>query len=121
MYFLMFDSPHLIKCVRNNLMKYSFQFGQHVATWKDTEAEEIHHCPFEFNGAAKVTGRIKCLKGWLITLNAILLIWEHVKTNHDFRFLLTRRSNTDPLEKIFGTIRQGGGVVQRQPNTSTVF
>ena len=27
MYFLMFDPPHLIKCVRNNLMKYSFQFA----------------------------------------------------------------------------------------------
>ena len=122
MYFLMFDPPHLIECVRNNLMKYSFQFGQHVATWKNTEAEEIHHCPFEFNGAAEVTGRIKCLKGWLITLNAILLIWEHVKTNHDFSFLLTRRSNTDPLENLFGTIRRGGGgVEQRQPNTSTVF
>lgn len=34
----MFDPPHLIKCVRNNLMKYSFPFGQHVATWKDIEA-----------------------------------------------------------------------------------
>ena len=42
-----------------------------------------------FNGAAEVTGRIKCLKGWLITLNAIILIWEHLKTNHDFKFLLT--------------------------------
>ena len=38
MYFLMFDPLHLIKCVRNNLMKYSFQFGQHVAAWKDIEA-----------------------------------------------------------------------------------
>ena len=37
-YFLMFDPPHLIKCVRNNLMKYSFKFDQHVATRKDIEA-----------------------------------------------------------------------------------
>ena len=213
MYFLMFDPPHLIKCVRNNLMKYSFQFGQHVATWKDIEAiyekdsslpirstpklteKHIHPNNFQkmkvklatqvlshtvaaslcmhvsvgalpstamgtaefiqkfdsvfdcvnsstlhstkkfkcaltdqtthqkfmkeaisfikelkvFNGAAEVTGRIKCLKGWLITLNAILLIWEHLKTNHDFKFLLTRRLNTDPLENFFGTIRQQGG------------
>ena len=178
MYFLMFDPPHLIKCVRNNLMKYSFQFGQHVATWKDIEAvyekdsslpirstpklteKQIHPNNFQkmkvklatqvlshtvaaslcmhvsvgalpssamgtaefiqkfdsvfdcvnsstlhstkkikcaltdqtthqkfmkeaisfikelkvFNGVAEVTGRIKCLKGWLITLNAILFI-----------------------------------------------
>ena len=25
--FLMFDPPHLIKCIRNNLMKYSFKFA----------------------------------------------------------------------------------------------
>ena len=72
-----------------------------------------------FNGAAEVTGRIKCLKGWLITLNAILFIWEHLKTNHDFKFLSTCL-NTDPLENFFGTTRQQGGG-QRQPNTSTVF
>ena len=77
-----------------------------------------------FSGAAEVTGRMKCLKGWLITSNAILLIWEHLKTNHDFKFLLTRRLNTDRLENFFGTIRQQGGGWgggQRQPNTSTVF
>ena len=49
MYFLMFDPPHLIKCVRNNLMKYSFQFGQHVATWRilRLSMKKIHHCPFD--------------------------------------------------------------------------
>ena len=36
-YFLIFDPPHLIKCVRNNLMKYCFRFGQYVASWKDIE------------------------------------------------------------------------------------
>ncbi|CAB3997362.1 Hypothetical predicted protein [Paramuricea clavata] len=37
-YFLMFDPPHLIKCIRNNLMKYIFKFGNLVASWKDIEA-----------------------------------------------------------------------------------
>ena len=41
-YFVMFDPPHLIKSVRNNLMKYSFRFGQHVATWKDIELPWEH-------------------------------------------------------------------------------
>jgi hypothetical protein len=27
-----------------------------------------------YNGDTEVTGRIKCLKGWLVTLNAILLM-----------------------------------------------
>ena len=36
-YFLMFDPQHLLKCVQNNLMKYSFKLGQHIAKWKDIE------------------------------------------------------------------------------------
>jgi hypothetical protein len=43
------------------------------------------------------------------TLNAILQIWEHLKTMHDFKFLLTRRLNSDPIENFFGAIRQQGG------------
>ena len=212
--FLMFDAPHLIKSVRNNLMKYTFRFGEdHVASWKDVEAvyardsalpirstpklTEKHIRPNNFNrmkvklatqvlshtvaaaictyvsvgalpscamgtaefiekfdsifdcvnsstlhstkvlkcalsdqtkhqdfmkeaidlikelkvfyGNEEVTGCIKCLKGWVMTLNAILLIWEHLRTTKDFKFLLTRRLNTDPIENFFGTIRQQGG------------
>ena len=33
--YLMFDPPHLIKCVRNNLMKYTFKFNQFTAKWQD--------------------------------------------------------------------------------------
>ena len=36
--FLMFDPPHLIKSIRNNLMKYSFKFAKYVASWSDIEA-----------------------------------------------------------------------------------
>ena len=35
--FLMFDPPHLIKSIRNNLMKYSFKFAKYVASWSDIE------------------------------------------------------------------------------------
>ena len=62
-----------------------------------------------FEGNKEVTGRIKCLKGWLITIKAVLLIWNLLQKNHGFRFLLTRRLNTDPLENFFGFIRQQGG------------
>ena len=31
----MFDPPHLIKCIRNNLIKYTFKFRQYTATWQD--------------------------------------------------------------------------------------
>ena len=212
-YFLMFDPPHLIKCIRNNLIKYTFRFGNLVANWKDIEffynkdkeltirsahkltdkhihpnnfnkmkvkyatqvlshtvaaslctyislgvlppsamgtaqfilkfdtlfdsvnssklhspkklkipiSETSNHVNFfheaidfisslkVYNGNTEVTGRIKCIKGWLITINAIILIWKHLQQHHNFKFLFTRRLNTDPLENFFGTIRQQGG------------
>ena len=181
-YFLMFDPAHLIKCIRNNLMKYTFKFGSLVASWKDIEAfynkdkqltirsahkptdkhiqpnnfnkmkvkyatqvlshtvaaslctyislgvlppsamgtaelilkfdnlfdsvnssklhspkklktpitETSNHASFfneaiafisslkVFDGSTEVTGRIKCIEGWLITINAIILIWKHL-------------------------------------------
>ena len=63
-----------------------------------------------FNGNQEVKGRTKCPKGWVMTVNAIpILIWEHLKKTRDFKFLLTRRLNTDPIENFFGTIRRKGG------------
>ena len=56
------------------------------------------------DGVNVVTSRIKCLQGWLVTLNAILQIWDHQKTKYEFKFLLTRRLNTDPIENFFGGI-----------------
>ena len=57
----------------------------------------------------ELTGRIQCLNGLVVTINAIRLIWNHLHQNHGFKFLLTRRLNTDPIENFFGTIRQLGG------------
>lgn len=43
-----------------------------------------------------------------ITLNTIAMIWNDLKQNHSFKFIFTRRLNTDPLENFFGSIRQQG-------------
>ena len=63
------------------------------------------------NGAtgADVTNSLKCLKGFLITLQGILILWSDLKNDHSFKFLLTRRLNQDPLENFFGSVRQQGG------------
>ena len=39
------------------------------------------------NGNKDVTTRIKSMKGWLVTLNAIISIWNELKTLHNFQFL----------------------------------
>ena len=61
------------------------------------------------DGSRVVTSRMKYLQGWLVTQNAILQIWEHLSTHHNFKFLLTRRLNSDPIENFLGAVRQQGG------------
>ena len=56
-YFLMFDPPHLIKCIRNNLMKYSFKFGNLVASWKDIEVFYDKDKSLTIRSAPKLTER----------------------------------------------------------------
>ena len=36
-YFTIYDPPHLLKSVRNNLLKYIFQYEEHLAKWSDIE------------------------------------------------------------------------------------
>ncbi|KAG0437470.1 hypothetical protein HPB47_017434 [Ixodes persulcatus] len=49
------------------------------------------------------------IKGWQITVSAILLFWEDVHQNCDTEVLLTRRLNQDPIENLFATVRQQHG------------
>ena len=56
--FFMFDPPHLIKSVRNNLMKYSLRFGEHVASWKVIEAVYGRDSALPIRSAPKLTENI---------------------------------------------------------------
>lgn len=56
-----------------------------------------------------ITAQVKCFHGWQSNINALLLLWNDLSSNHGFKFLLTRRLNQDPLENFFGVIRQAGG------------
>lgn len=55
-----------------------------------------------------VTNRLKFIKCWSVTINSLLKLWETLPRN-DFKYLKTRRLNTDCLENFFGAIRQQGG------------
>ncbi|KAL1489139.1 hypothetical protein ABEB36_014082 [Hypothenemus hampei] len=49
-----------------------------------------------------------CQKGWITSLNAIMGIWEYLKSE-GFHSLKTRSLNQDPLENAFGNVRAGCG------------
>ncbi|KAH8018408.1 hypothetical protein HPB51_005821 [Rhipicephalus microplus] len=49
------------------------------------------------------------IKGWQITIKALLLLWQDLQTEFGFSNLLTRHLQEDPLENFFATIRQKHG------------
>ena len=214
-YFTIYDPPHLLKSVRNKLMKYNFGFDNKIARWKDiinfykkdeklptrlapkltekhldpngfskmrvklaaqvlshsvaaaiytyvslgalpsqgigtaellARVDEIFDCcnspsfydkrikrrlltpssphvevlrnGITFFQSIKVvnpstgedrTGLLKCLKGWCLTLSAILSLWQTLYSEGVASFIVTRQLNQDPLENFFGSIHQHGG------------
>ena len=55
-------------------------------------------------------------KGWIVSINSLLMLWDDLKAE-GFKFILTRRLNQDPLENYFGKIRMGGGCNTDPPIT----
>lgn len=55
--YLMFDPPHLIKCIRNNLMKYTFTFGHYTAKWQDIVAFYNKDKEMPIRAAPKLTDK----------------------------------------------------------------
>lgn len=49
------------------------------------------------------------IRGWLVTIQAALMLWEDLHKNFNFTCLLTRRLQQDSLENLFGTLRQKHG------------
>lgn len=59
-----------------------------------------------FNNQSKdVSGQMKFITGFKISINSIIHLWDFLKSKN-VTFLFTRRLNQDPLENLFGIIRQ---------------
>ena len=53
--------------------------------------------------------RPPCLKGWELSIHALLLVWEFLHEEYDLKFLLTGRINPDPVENLSSVITGKGG------------
>ena len=49
------------------------------------------------------------LDGWMLDINALLMLWEDLHSTHGLKFLLTNRLNQDCVENLFSVIRGKGG------------
>ena len=52
---------------------------------------------FDVAGNKFVINNIKCVQGWIKSLNAIIQLCSHLCETHDLKFLMTRRLNQDCL------------------------
>lgn len=53
--------------------------------------------------------QLPCIVGWQLSINSLIMIWEELRINHSYKFLLTNRLNQDCLENFFSVIRGKGG------------
>ncbi len=56
-YVYLLDTPHIIKAIRNNLIKYDYHFDGKVASWKDIEAVYKIDSKNSFRCCPKLTNR----------------------------------------------------------------
>ena len=52
---------------------------------------------------------LPCIYGWKISINALFGLWQHLKKEEKFWFILTGRQNQDCVENLFSIIRGKGG------------
>ena len=85
-----------------------------------------HHHAFleqslKFLDDIKTLGGIElpCIFGWKLCIHALFSLWEYLKTQQNFKFILTNRLTQDCAENLFSIIRVKGGfeITQMQVNS----
>ena len=52
---------------------------------------------------------IYCQGGWVLNISSLIGLWNDLKSNYDFKFLLSSRINQNPIEKLFSLVRRNKG------------
>lgn len=102
----LFDSFNSRFCFDKKMLRRPISAKSDTSHWP-----HLHDCEQQLK-SLKVAGSkaaIPCLSGWLMNINALKLLWEILKSEYNFSFLLTSRLNQDSLENLFSVIRGRGG------------
>ena len=54
-------------------------------------------------------GATHCITGWQLSISAVIVLWNDVKSVCGVNYLCTRQLNQGPLENCFSFIRAKGG------------
>ena len=85
---------------------------RHGNAFRDSSS---HHAflkdSLKFLDSIKTLGDIvlPCIFGWKLCIHALFDLWDYLKTEQNFKFLLTNRLNQDCAENLFSIIRGKGG------------
>lgn len=101
----------LFDCLKSHSLKKTEQKLRYAIKKGEPELVEFLEQQLPWIASWKFEGKRQphTIIGWQITVKSILLLWEDVCQNYDFKFILTRRLQQDTLENIFGHIRQKQG------------
>lgn len=92
-----FNAKRYASAVTNN--------SNHIEMWK-SKLKWIKSWQFKKHDNKNITPA--CKKGWLLTINTTIQLWEYLQKEGQ-QFLLTNRLNQDCLENSFSSIRRMGG------------
>ena len=76
----------------------------HVNFWKD-----IKKWINSWRIVNKNISRIACVSGWVLTISALLQLYNELTKSYNFKYMLTNRLNQDCIENLFSVIRGRGG------------
>ena len=85
---------------------------RHGNAFRDSSS---HHAflkdSLKFLDSIKTLGDIvlPCIFGWKLCIHALFDLWDYLKTEQNFKFLLTNRLNQDCAENLFSIIHGKGG------------
>ena len=85
---------------KSNHIQYFEEMITYIKSW---DIGNVSNEVFKFN------------KGWIVTIRSVMMLWDDLKKERGFRYLLTRQLNQDPLENFFGMVRMDAGCNKDPP------
>jgi len=78
----------------------------HLEFWSEI-LSQLYRWKIWDKNSKKIRNDFHFVRGWQITIRAIMLLWKNLK-EMGLKFLCLRNLNQDPIENFFGQIRQHG-------------
>ncbi|KAJ8911783.1 hypothetical protein NQ315_008836 [Exocentrus adspersus] len=107
----LFDSLNSSNLYSDDGKKYRCALTEespHVEFWSEILQQMRNWQLIDISSGQNVTNQYSFIKGWQTTIKSVIFLWNQLKNIDSFTFLCLRNLNQDPVENLFGVIRQHG-------------